>query len=88
MKNLRLYICAAVFIILTAVKLISPQTAELIGDKMEDMLRLEERQTQEIIEIGSSIAQDGLADAMMLMYAPVSSAFSEIKEVIPASLGL
>ena len=90
MKNLKLYICAAVFILLTAVKLISPQTGELIGDRIKDMLRLEEQQTQEIIELGSAVAEDGFTDALRLMYAPVSSAFKtisdEAQKLIPAAL--
>ena len=86
MKNLKLYICAAVFIILTVIKLISPQTGELIGDRISDMLRLEEQQTQEIISLGSAVAEDGFACALRLMYAPVSSAVKTITDAIPAAL--
>lgn len=61
MKDIKIYISAAIFITLTAVKLIFPAAAEDITDAIRSVLMLESRQTEAIMALGASLTENGLA---------------------------
>ena len=58
MKDIKLYICAGVFIILTAVRVFVPQAAESVCGGIRYVLNLEQEQTQAMIALGSSLTKD------------------------------
>ena len=68
MKDLKIYICSGIFIVLTAIKIISPQTAVVISDKIDFVLNMETEQTQKVIAFGSSLTKDDILDAISIMY--------------------
>ena len=57
MKDLKLYISAGVFILLTAVRVISPSFAAQLADEIENVLVMEHEQTVSVIELGKSLAE-------------------------------
>lgn len=60
MKDLKLYICAGVFILLTAVKILSPQLSEDVTESIKYVLNMEKEQTETIIALGSSLTKDDI----------------------------
>lgn len=60
MKDLKLYICAGVFILLTAVKILSPQLSEDVAEGIKYVLNMEKEQTETIIALGSSLTKDDI----------------------------
>ena len=68
MKDIQLYICSGIFIVLTAIKIISPQTAVVISDKIDYVLNMETEQTQKVIAFGSSLTKDDILDAVSIIY--------------------
>lgn len=60
MKDIKLYICAGIFIILTAVRMIAPQASDVIVDGIKYVFNLEQEQTQAIIALGSSLTKDDI----------------------------
>lgn len=60
MKDLKLYICAGVFILLTAVKILSPQLSEDVAESIKYVLNMEKEQTETIIALGSSLTKDDI----------------------------
>ena len=57
MKDLKLYISAGIFILLTAVRVISPSFAAQLADEIENVLVMEHEQTVSVIELGKSLAE-------------------------------
>ena len=57
MKDLKLYISAGIFILLTAVRVISPSFAAQLADEIETVLVMEHEQTVSVIELGKSLAE-------------------------------
>lgn len=57
MKDLKLYISAGIFILLTAVRVISPSFAAQLADDIENVLVMEHEQTVSVIELGKSLAE-------------------------------
>ena len=57
MKDLKLYISAGIFILLTAVRVISPSFAAQLADEIENVLIMEHEQTVSVIELGKSLAE-------------------------------
>lgn len=60
MKDIKIYISAAIFIALTAVKFMFPAAAEEMTDAIRAMLMLESRQTEAIMALGASLTENGL----------------------------
>lgn len=58
MKEAKLYICAGIFIALTAIRLISPALGDKIADEISQALRLEQEQTVSAIRIGREIINE------------------------------
>ncbi len=56
MSRTKLYICAAIFIALTAVRFASPALADRISDGISETLCMEREQTETVIEFGRSLA--------------------------------
>lgn len=69
MKDAKLYISSAIFLILTAVKLISPQAADGMRDYISDVLQMESEQTQAIIALGTSLTKEGILEAFDFLSA-------------------
>ena len=57
MKDLKLYISAGIFILLTAVRVISPSFAAQLADEIENVLVMEHEQTVSVIELGKSLGE-------------------------------
>ena len=57
MKDLKLYISAGIFILLTVVRVISPSFAAQLADEIENVLVMEHEQTVSVIELGKSLAE-------------------------------
>ena len=57
MKDLKLYISAGIFILLTAVRVILPSFAAQLADEIENVLVMEHEQTVSVIELGKSLAE-------------------------------
>ena len=57
MKDLKLYISAGIFILMTAVRGISPSFAAQLADEIENVLVMEHEQTVSVIELGKSLAE-------------------------------
>ena len=57
MKDLKLYISAGIFILLTALRVISPSFAAQLADEIENVLVMEHEQTVSVIELGKSLAE-------------------------------
>ena len=57
MSRTKLYICAAIFIALTAVRLASPALADRIADGLSRALYMEREQTEAAVELGRSLAE-------------------------------
>ena len=57
MKDLKLYISAGIFILLTAVRVISPSFAAQLANEIENVLVMEHEQTVSVIELGKSLAE-------------------------------
>lgn len=60
MKDLKLYISAGIFILLTAVRVISPSFAAQLADGIKSVLVMEHEQTVSVMELGKSIADSGV----------------------------
>lgn len=60
MKELRFYISSLIFIVLTAIKLLSPALAAQISDTITDVLVTEGEQTAAVIELGSSLTGEDI----------------------------
>jgi len=67
LKSYKLIGSSAVFIALTAVRLLSPAAAEAVSDAIGDALLIEERSSEAIYAFGSSIAELGVIDAVRLL---------------------
>lgn len=52
MKKTRLYICAGIFIALTAIRLAFPALGDKIADEIAQVLRYESEQTVTVMRIG------------------------------------
>ena len=57
MKDLKLYISAGIFILLTAIRAISPSFAAQLADEIENVLLMEHEQTVSVMELGKSLAE-------------------------------
>ena len=57
MKDLKLYISAGIFILLTAIRVISPSFAAQLADEIENILLMEHEQTVSVMELGKSLAE-------------------------------
>lgn len=57
MKDLKLYISAGIFILLTTVRVISPSFAAQLADEIESVLIMEHEQTVSVMELGKSLAE-------------------------------
>lgn len=57
MKDLKLYISAGIFILLTAIRAISPSFAAQLADEIENILLMEHEQTVSVMELGKSLAE-------------------------------
>ena len=57
MKDLKLYISAGIFILLTVVRVISPSFAAQLADEIENVLVMEHEQTVSVIKLGKSLAE-------------------------------
>lgn len=57
MKTYRIYICSGIFLLLTAVKFISPAISSVILDGMREVLCMEQEQTETIMTLGSSLTE-------------------------------
>ena len=57
MKDLKFYISAGIFILLTAVRVISPSFAAQLADEIESVLIMEHEQTVSVMELGKSLAE-------------------------------
>ena len=62
MKNLKIYISAGLFIVLTAIKIVSPNTASIISDAITNVLHMEDEQTKAVIALGSSLTKEDVID--------------------------
>ena len=60
MKDLKLYISAGIFILLTALRVISPSFAAQLADEIENVLLMEHEQTVSVMELGKSLAEGGV----------------------------
>lgn len=57
MKDLKLYISAGIFILLTAIRVISPSFAAQLAGEIENILLMEHEQTVSVMELGKSLAE-------------------------------
>lgn len=64
MKEIKLYISAGIFIVLTAIKLLSPQAADVMREYISDALEMEKEQTQAIIALGTSLTKEGIKEGI------------------------
>ncbi len=65
MSRTKLYICAAIFIALTAVRFASPALADRISDGISDALCMEKAQTEAAIEFGRSLADGDVIETFL-----------------------
>ncbi len=65
MSRTKLYICAAIFIALTAVRFASPALADRISDGISEALSMEKEQTETAIEFGRSLAAGDVIETFM-----------------------
>lgn len=63
MKEANVYISAAVFLALTAVRILSPSASDRIADGMQRVLKMEHEQTVSVIQLGQGIAEGKLKEA-------------------------
>lgn len=64
MKEIKLYISAGIFIVLTAIKLLSPQAADVMREYISDALEMEKEQTQAIIALGTSLTKEEIKEGI------------------------
>lgn len=77
MKELKIYISAGIFIALTAIRLLSPQTADAISDAICNVLNMETEQTQTVIAIGSSLTSEDIFEAIKIFESSDSAPDAE-----------
>lgn len=56
MKEIKLYISAGIFILLTAIRVVSPTLSAQLADGIRGMLAMEKEQTVYVMELGRSLA--------------------------------
>ena len=62
MKEKKLYICAGVFILLTAIRLTLPSFFSDISRELRLVFEMEKRHTDAILELGASLSDDAIAE--------------------------
>ncbi len=65
MSRTKLYICAAIFIALTAVRLASPALADRISEGISRALCMEREQTEAAVELGRSLAEGDVLETLL-----------------------
>lgn len=59
------YICAAIFIALTALRFTSPALAERVSDGISKAINMEQEQTEAVIELGKSLADGDIIETFI-----------------------
>lgn len=62
MKELKVYVCAGIFIALTAIKIISPELSGEIAEEIKSAMQSESSQTQSVISLGASLTDGTFFD--------------------------
>ena len=62
MKELKVYVCAGIFIALTAIKIISPELSGEIAEEIKSAMQTESTQTQSVISLGASLTDGTFFD--------------------------
>ena len=62
MKELKVYVCAGIFIALTAIKIISPELSGEIAEEIKSAMQTESAQTQSVISLGASLTDGTFFD--------------------------
>ncbi len=65
MSRTKLYICAAIFIALTAVRFASPALADRISDGISEALCMEKEQTEIAVQFGKSLAEGDVIETFL-----------------------
>ena len=65
MSRTKLYICAAIFIALTAVRFASPALADRISDGISGVLCMEKEQTEIAVQFGKSLAEGDVIETFL-----------------------
>lgn len=65
MSRTKLYICAAIFIALTAVRFASPALADRISDGISEVLCMEKEQTEIAVQFGKSLAEGDVIETFL-----------------------
>ncbi len=65
MSRTKLYICAAIFIALTAVRFASPALADRISDGISGALCMEKEQTEIAVQFGKSLAEGDVIETFL-----------------------
>lgn len=65
MSRTKIYVCAAIFIALTAVRFASPALADRISDGISEALCMEKEQTEAAIEFGRSLAEGDVIETFL-----------------------
>lgn len=61
MKVTKLYICAAIFILLTAVRFVLPPVFSDISNELRLMFEMEKRQTDALVELGRTLTDEAVS---------------------------
>lgn len=70
MKDIKIYISSGIFIALTGIRILMPQTADVVKDTIKDVLSMESEQTEAMIELGSSLTKEDILSVFNIKETP------------------
>ena len=65
MNRTQFYICAAIFLALTALRFTSPALADRVSDGISRAINMEQEQTETVIELGKSLADGDVLETFL-----------------------
>ena len=83
MSRTKLYICAAIFIALTAVRLASPALADRISDGISRALYMEREQMEAAVELGRSLAEGDVLETLLRRFDNDAQTRPALKLTVP-----
>ena len=66
MKALKIYISSGIFIALTGIRILLPQTADIVKDAIKEALYMEAEQTETVIALGRSLTKVDILNVLSL----------------------
>ena len=83
MNRTQFYICSAIFIALTIVRVSSPALADRISDGISRALYMEQEHTETAVEFGKSLADGDVIDAFLERFDKSTPAQPSAAETSP-----